>query len=236
MEAVAFSQSGQTVLIGVHDNAVMAWQANGDHAQFVMRHDAPVTSIAVSPDDTMALTGSYDKTARLWSLKTGQAIRRFDGHVDRVLGVAFSPDGKLAATAGADATVRLWEVSTGRQLRLYDGHIGSVNAVAFSPDGRHLVSGGRDGTTRVWDVASGEQLALMMSFYTGEWLVVTPERFFDVSSPAAMKYFDVVRGMDILSPTQIPDALHRPDLVREKLAGDPNGLVKAEAAKSILMK
>jgi len=73
----------------------------------------------------------------------------------------------------------------------------------------------------------------MVSFRDGSWLTITPEGFFDVPSPeAAQQYLGVVRGTEISSIDRVYDVFHRPDLVREKLAGDPDGKVKA-AAKTL---
>ncbi len=66
-------------------------------------------SVAFSPDSRYALTGSKDKSARLWDLKTGESIKTLSGHTDSVHSTAFSPDGRYALTGSDDGTVRLWE-------------------------------------------------------------------------------------------------------------------------------
>ena len=63
------------------------------------------------------VTASRDKTARLWEVATGQALRALPGHQGAVKHAAFSPDGKLVVTASDDKTARLWEVATGQMLR-----------------------------------------------------------------------------------------------------------------------
>ena len=70
--------------------------------------------MAFSPDGQTALTGSFDNTARLWEVQTGQprgAVLKHEGYVKAV---AFSPDGQTALTGSADGTSRLWDVKTGR--------------------------------------------------------------------------------------------------------------------------
>ena len=47
-------------------------------------------------------------TARLWDVQTGEEVRRFTGHTNKVRDVAFSPDGKYILTASDDGTARLW--------------------------------------------------------------------------------------------------------------------------------
>ena len=57
--------------------------------------------MAFAPDGRTILTGSTDKTARLWDAATGREIRRLQGHGDVVTSVAFAPDGRTILT-GSD--------------------------------------------------------------------------------------------------------------------------------------
>ncbi len=50
-------------------------------------------SVAFSPDGARVLSGSGDKTLKLWDAATGALLRTFEGHSDTVISVAFSPDG-----------------------------------------------------------------------------------------------------------------------------------------------
>jgi WD40 repeat protein len=141
-----------------------------------------------------------------------------------------SPDGCTALSTSGDATIELWDVASGRELKTFivPGGFGSVT---FSSDGHFALSGMHDGSMRLWDIATGTERAKMMVFQDGSWLVMTPEGFFDASSPQAAQNFSVVRGLDVASVEQVYKTLHRPDLVREKLAGDLDGKVKAATAE-----
>jgi WD40 repeat protein len=127
-----------------------------------MPHSGEVSSVAFSRDGLLALTGSRDKTARLWDMTTGKALRSFSGHTGEVSAVAFSPDGRLALTGvfGGEGELQLWEVATGRALRRlgekekrYDPF-----AITFSPDGKFALSGGAHWVLKLWDVATGSEL------------------------------------------------------------------------------
>jgi WD40 repeat protein len=120
--------------------------------------NAPVLSVAFSPDEAILASGLLDKTVRLWRVSDGALLRTLEGHTALVLSVAFSPDGQTLASGSWDNTVRLWRVSDGAPLRTLEGHTAEVTSVAFSPDGAILASGSADTTVRLWRVSDGTLL------------------------------------------------------------------------------
>ncbi len=72
-------------------------------------HVGFVSSVAFSPDGKRVLTGSYDKTAKIWDAETGQELLTLKGHGNYVSSVAFSPDGKRVLTGSRDGTAKIWE-------------------------------------------------------------------------------------------------------------------------------
>jgi WD40 repeat protein len=102
-------------------------------------HSDPVV---FSPDGCTALSGSADKTVKLWELATGKVLRTFIGHSKEVTAVAFSPDGRTMLSGGADSKVTLWDITTGTQIQsLVEEHAEEISPVAFSPDGRAALVG-----------------------------------------------------------------------------------------------
>jgi len=117
-------------------------------------HSDGVSSAALSADGRWALSGSTDKTLRLWEVASGRCLRIFEGHTNYVFSVALSADDRWALSGG-DETVRLWELATGRCLRIFEGHTNAVRSATLSANGGWAVSGSDDGTIRLWEVASG---------------------------------------------------------------------------------
>jgi WD40 repeat protein/serine/threonine protein kinase len=121
-------------------------------------HSYTVHSVAISQDGRWGLSGSLDKTLRLWELASGQCLRTFAGHTEPVLSVAISPDGRWGLSGSFDKTLRLWELASGQCLRTFEGHSDKVTSVAISQDGRWGLSGSFDKTLRLWELASGKCL------------------------------------------------------------------------------
>jgi WD40 repeat protein len=110
-------------------------------------------------DGRRALSGSWDKTLRLWDLATGETLLTLERHTDRVRAVAVLADGRRALSGSDDRTLCLWDLATGETLRTLEGHISFVNAVAVLADGRRALSSSYDNTLRLWDLAADHCLA-----------------------------------------------------------------------------
>ena len=72
--------------------------------------------MAFSPDGTRIVTGSDDRTAKVWDARTGTPLLELKGHTSLVTSVAFSPDGSRIVTGSEDRTARVWDARTGRSF------------------------------------------------------------------------------------------------------------------------
>ncbi|MCH8148029.1 MAG: hypothetical protein IH987_08560 [Planctomycetes bacterium] len=129
-----------------------------------------VSRVTFSSDGRFALTGSADKTVRLWDVASGKELRRFAPHTSGVWAVALSPNSRYALSgenihlkdgkwvSGDDFSLKLWDVETNKQVRRFEGHTAGITSVVFSPDGNKALSGGHDGTVRLWEVETGKEL------------------------------------------------------------------------------
>jgi WD40 repeat protein/uncharacterized caspase-like protein len=222
VQSVTFSSNGRKVLSGRADGRVDMWSALTGKLLGTFEGTGWQESVSFTPDGDRVLSGDSDGMIRLWNTATQKLIRTFEGHL-----ATFSPDGGKVISAD-DRTLKLWDVDTGDLLRSLKGHSGIVRAVVYSRDGRRLLSASADGTVRLWSLDTGSELARMLASPKGEWLTMAAPGFF-FSSRRDSDLLAIVRGTEATTSGQIHQSLYNPDLVREALAGDPDGEVRLAA-------
>ncbi|KIO03231.1 hypothetical protein M404DRAFT_87139, partial [Pisolithus tinctorius Marx 270] len=171
-------------------------------------HRSAVSSVAISPDGKRIVSGSLDKTVRVWDVERGVQIgSTLEGHTNAVNSVTFSPDGKMIVSGSWDSTVRVWDAEGGVQIGSpLEGHTFGVNSVAFSPDGKMIVSGSLDKTVRVWDVEGGVQIGSPLEGHTSgvNSVAFSPDgkRIVSGSWDKTVRVWDAEGGVQIGSPLE----------------------------------
>jgi WD40 repeat protein len=129
-----------------------------------------VKSVAYSPDGQYIISGSSDRTIRIWDAETGAAVGEpLKGH--GWLGELRLPTLPMASTSSPDPTTAPFESGMPRPVlqwaSLSRGMIGSVNSVAYSPDGQYIISGSFDRTIRIWDAETGAAVGEPLKGHAG---------------------------------------------------------------------
>ncbi|MCL2801821.1 MAG: hypothetical protein FWD28_08710, partial [Treponema sp.] len=203
--SIAFSPDGKYLLscfggnnfYQTESNDIRLWDiTTGHEIRAFLGYETNFKSVAFNSDGRQFITGSFDGLVKLWDTATFENIRSFTGHLSSVNTVVFSPDGRQIISGSDDNTIKLWDVASGREVRTFNGHSSSVNSISFIDDGRKILSGSSDGTTRLWDIATGREIAQFISFTDGEWIVITPDGYYN-ASPNGDKYLNVRVGNNV---------------------------------------
>ncbi|WP_392534763.1 pentapeptide repeat-containing protein [Nostoc sp. C117] len=135
-----------------------------------------ITSLAISSDGKILVSGSDDPKVKVWSLENGQLLNTLSQHSASIKSVAISPDGKQIASASEDKTVKLWELNTGKLLHNFDTYTNEVKFIAFNPDNKTLISVNDENqpnadkktkkTIKIWDLNT-QKLVTTLSGGTG---------------------------------------------------------------------
>lgn len=145
-------------------------------------HTAPIRRVDVDAAGTTAVTGSHDRTVRIWSARTDAWLRtirlpRGPGNVGKVYAVAINPGGELVAAGGwtrwsdtdRQEQIYLFDREAGALVRRIEGLPDVVNHLVFSPDGRYLAAtlNGANGL-RVYDRDAGWDEIARADDYDGQ--------------------------------------------------------------------
>ena len=156
--SAVFSPDGTQVLT-IGGNEACLWDVADARPNVRFSPHNSVASARFSPDGTRVVTGSWDKTARIWNVeKAVSELRLEGGHRQYVNDAAFSPDGARVVTAGDDRAACVWDARTGKLLLTLRGHGDRVSSAVFSPDGKRILTASNDKTARVWDAQTGETI------------------------------------------------------------------------------
>ncbi len=162
-------------------------------------HSSRVNAIAVTPDSKTVISGSWDKTIKIWDLETETEKFTLPGHSNSVNAIAVRPDGKTVISGSDDNTIKIWDLGTGTEKFTLRGHSDSVRAIALTPDGKTVISGSWDKTIKIWDVVTGtEKFTLKGHSNLVRAIAVTPDgqTVISGSSDNTIKIWDVVTGTE----------------------------------------
>jgi WD40 repeat protein len=118
------------------------------------RHNAAIRALALNSECTLAISGSFDKNARLWDLKSHRCLRIFHGHTSFVKAVALNASGKLGFTVSSDNSLRVWDTDSGCCLGVLVGLASIGDWVVVSPSGYKAISN-KGNSALVWDFHHG---------------------------------------------------------------------------------
>jgi U3 small nucleolar RNA-associated protein 15 len=154
------------------------------------------------------ISGSDDKTVRVWDISTGQPVRRFSDHTDYVRCAATTPTSSDTFISGSyDHTIKLWDIRTKGGCSTSFDHGDPVEAVIVIPGGGVCLSAGGN-TIKAWDMLGGK---MMHSFSNHQKTVTslsldyTGSRIISASLDGLVKIYDVatykvVHGMKYNTP------------------------------------
>lgn len=169
---------------------------NGSVPVSLKGHTDGISALAVSDDENWLLSGSLDRTARLWNLKTHSQKQVFANHRMGIGDVSFAVHTDRVAMGSWDDSVHLWNPSDFSELARLDGHEGGVQAIAQTVDGRTVAALSGLGVLKFWNVAAQRE--------TGHHqLGIGPQQGWITASPSG-RWIAAVDGAGELTMLEAP--------------------------------
>ncbi|KAL8730420.1 MAG: hypothetical protein Q9166_004058 [cf. Caloplaca sp. 2 TL-2023] len=188
INAISVNHNNTLFASASQDRTVKIWSVEEGEVQGVLRgHRRGVWSVKFASKDTppisgdstgpastrhgVVITGSGDKTVKIWSLTDYSCLRTLEGHTNSVLKVLWMPlpdseDGAptpkrpvQVASAGGDGLVKIWDANTGEPACTLDNHTDRIWALTVDAETNTLVSGGGDSVVTFWKDTTSSTIA-----------------------------------------------------------------------------
>jgi WD40 repeat protein len=132
-----------------------------------------ITGMTQYSENTL-LSTSIDNKIRMWNILTGQIIKEWKGHEDKIYALLSLNDNTIV-TGGLDRSIRHWNALTGECLRTIErAHLGGVRRLALLNDGRIASSstGEVDKNIKIWSLESGKCEMVLVGHTGAIWALI----------------------------------------------------------------
>jgi U3 small nucleolar RNA-associated protein 12 len=113
-------------------------------------HKFPVTTMDISDDSTLLVTGSPDKNIKIWGLDFGDCHKSIFAHDDAITCVKFVPKTHQVFSCGRDRQIKHWDCDIFIKIQTLRKHMSEVWCMSISPNGKFLVTGSHDKSIRMF--------------------------------------------------------------------------------------
>ena len=113
----------KVVLIIIQSFVGLKWTKK--ETKIGLGHTEIIRSIAVSPNNQRVVSGSNDKTVKIWDSESGSLIHTLAGHTGWVNSVAVI-DNQRVVSGSRDKTVKIWDSESGSLIHTLKGHTHEV--------------------------------------------------------------------------------------------------------------
>jgi WD40 repeat protein len=213
-----------TVAVGLESGDILFLSAiTGSQVAVLSGHTDEVTSLAFFPDGTSLVSGSIDKTVKLWDVQTGGVVKTFHGHPGLVSSVSISANCTTIASGGY-YVVHLWDIQTG-ECNCVIKQQGEIVHIVFSPTNpQHLISASA-GLIQKWDI-NGQQVG---PAHEGTCPAFSPDGTYFISCQDVSTIWNSNSGV-VVAKCQTPNYRPNMDLSFQDSCFSPDGRLVAAAA------
>ena len=153
---VSFDES--FIISASTDKTLGIFQVSNGEINQLNGHSDAVLCLSLMHGEIKAVSGSKDKTVRMWNLFTNSCERTFVGHTGAVGCIAATKDNKITVSGSDDFTLRVWSTDSGECLHKLEGHHDSIKCLELTDDNLFVIAGSHEAKDQLllWDLKSGQ--------------------------------------------------------------------------------
>ncbi|XP_061166036.1 protein qui-1-like [Saccostrea echinata] len=151
----------QLLITARGDNCARVWKTDSGTLVTGVSHTERITCLCCDIKDRFLVTGSEDKSCKVWDLTTGKLTQVLVEHSTSVIRVAINSDGSAVISGANDGCIMVWEISSGECRHKLNCHTMCITALNFLSNEQFVISSSKDGTIRLWDVQLGLHVTMI---------------------------------------------------------------------------
>ena len=166
------------LILGFRNGTIEIWDLKieeEDKRVKILRgeHTGAVDSLILSKNKRQFISGSNDRTIKIWDLEEGTCLKTLRGHTGAVVCLVLTEGGQLIS-GSYDKTIKIWDLTTGTCLNTRQGHVAGVTSLILTKKGQ-LISGDSFKMIKIWDLTTGTLLSTFQGHAFGVTCLVLTE-------------------------------------------------------------
>ena len=182
LQAVAINN--RIVAGGGFDRTITSWKLSDRTLEHIISkyrnpssHNDVIYTLIFSNKGDFLITGSADKTIKVWNSVTGSLKFTLNGHTDIVNNLAISPCDRWLISSSTDRTIRIWDMATPlNKPYIIDEFYHQITAIATTPDGKYIIVADRGNCLRLWNLKTRKNIYIYENSIDGiNSITVSPD-------------------------------------------------------------
>ncbi len=156
--ALCISPGANLAIVATDEPAVRCWRIGHSVSREQLEHSDDVNAVAYVSKTGQVVSGSYDRTLKVWNAKTRELLHTLSGHKRSVTGVIAVPNKAEIISVSNDGTMVLWDLERFGEIRAFRHAGASCRSAEVLMDGATILSCWDDGKLRLFDLGTGKCL------------------------------------------------------------------------------
>ena len=162
------------LVIATNSEKVKVYDIKNEDWKIMNGHTDIVICLDVSNNNTMIITGSKDKTIKIWNTDKYKCITTCQGHTEAISAVSFGKKTSNFFLSGSrDKTIKYWNISGNSVVSRYTikGHDKDLNALVVAPNDKIFATGSQDKLIKIWNTKDGNLIGTLKGHSRGIWSI-----------------------------------------------------------------
>jgi len=154
MHAICFIPDMNYLITTGKDLNIRVWDMDSYKCRKIIKeaHNKTIYCLLYLRDKSTFLSGSGDKTIKMWEISSGKLMFIFQGHENSIKCLFFLNGLYCFSSGGSDALIKIWDLTQNQCKQTLLGNEGPIHCFEYLPSKQWLFSGGHEKKIKIWEL------------------------------------------------------------------------------------